>query len=257
MTLKNKWLCLACISISFFTHIQAQVVTNIESVIQGKEIVITYDLQGQNSEAICDVTFYFGSEAEQTIKLLDAVGDFGVNIKVGTQKKIRISNLKPFLPYKTELTFKAEATYTFIPITDFTRLSGGKFKIGSTIPLSWAGGTKQSPVSISLFRNSELISSPSKLLNNNTYAFALPKAAKRGSEYEFMIEDARGIISNTGKFSLKPKMHGAVKVVISVALIGVVGGGVYMLTQNGDETPVTPPETTSMPELPDGAFPSE
>lgn len=247
---KNKSLYFAGISILFFTQIQAQVVTNIKSAIEGKEIVITYDLQGLNSEAICEVNFYFGGRAEQTNKLLDALGDFGDNIKVGTQKKIRISNLQPFLPYKTELTFKAEATYTFIPITDFSSLSGAKFKIRSTIPLGWKGGIKESPLSISLFRYNQLIGRK-KLLNNNKYMFAFPKAAKKGSDYEIRLKDASGFTLNTGKFSLKPKMHGAVKVVISVAVIGAAGYGAYILTQDRGET------TQSVPELPVSAHPGE
>jgi hypothetical protein len=257
MTPKNYWLGLAGISLLFFTQIHAQVITNIKSTIQGKEVLITYDLQGLSSDAICEVTFYFGGRAEQTNKLANASGDFGENIKIGNKKTIRISNLNPFLPYKTELTFKAKATYTFIPITYFSSLSGAKYKIRSTIPLSWTGGIKESPLSISLFKNNELISKQSNLLNNNNFMFVLPKAAKKGSAYEIRLKDAGGFTMNTGKFRLKPKMHGAVKVVISVAVIGAAGYGVYMLTQDEGETPVTSPEATDVPELPVNAHPGE
>lgn len=254
---KNKWIGLAGICILFFTCTHAQVVSNIKSAIEGKEIVITYDLSGLNSEAICNVDFYFGGRAEQTNKLIDASGDVGDNVKTGAQKTIRIANFLPFLPYMKELTFKARATYTFIPITYFSNLSEEKFKIRSAIPLSWTGGVKESPLSISLFRNTELISKQSNLLNNNKYTLILPKAAKKGKEYEIRLVDASGFTLNTGKFSLKPKMHGAVKVVISVAIIAGAAYAVNEYILNGDENSVDPPETTSVPELPVSAHPGE
>ncbi len=257
MTSKNKRLCLACISILFFTNIQAQVVTNIKSTIEGKKIVITYDLYGLNSEVICNVDFYFGGRAEQTNKLIDASGDFGGNIKTGNKKIIRISNFLPFLPYKTDLTFRAEAIYTFIPITYFSNLGGDKFKIRSAIPLSWTGGVKESPLSISLLRNNELISKTSTVLNNNNYSFPLPRAAKKGKEYEIRLVDAGGISFNTGKFRLVPKVSGAVKVVISVAIIAGAAYAVNEYILNGDENPIDPPETTSVPELPVNAHPGQ
>lgn len=104
-----------CIIICNALAFNAQEVRNVIPEIEGKKIIITYDLIGDNPESVCEVKIYFGNSASQTALLVNATGDFGSGVKPGNQKKVNISDLTPFISYQTDLTFRIEASYTYNP----------------------------------------------------------------------------------------------------------------------------------------------
>ena len=84
------------------------------------------------------------------------------------------------------------------------------------------------------------------LLSRHSYEFDLPKEAKKGNNYKIVLTDTNGDTVNTGKFSLKPKTHWTVKVIIPAA---IVGGTVYWWLKCDPDKP--------LPELPESAFPRQ
>ena len=93
----------------------AQKVENIATRIEGKDIVITYDLSTENPHTLCEVKIYFGNSTAQTNLLINATGDLGADITNGRHKQVRVSYLSLFVPYQKDLTFRVEATFTHIP----------------------------------------------------------------------------------------------------------------------------------------------
>jgi len=108
---------IVCIIVCNAFELSAQDVRNVISRIEGKIIIITYDLLGETPDSECEVKIYFGNSNSQKLLLDNATGDFGSNTKVDNQKQVSISNLAPFIPYQTDLTFRIEATYSYNPKT--------------------------------------------------------------------------------------------------------------------------------------------
>ena len=108
---------IVCIIVCNAFELSAQDVRNVISRIEGKIIIISYDLLVETPDSECEVKIYFGNSTSQKLLLNNATGDFGSNIKVGNQKQVSISDLTPFIPYQTDLTFRIEAVYTYNPET--------------------------------------------------------------------------------------------------------------------------------------------
>lgn len=256
MNFSLKWLCMTCMGVIFITGSYAQKITNISPKLEGKEIVITYDLEAENPDALCEVFFYFGDKIAQTNLLKEAKGDFGSDISIGKEKQIRVSNIQPFLPYMKDLTFKAVAKYSFVPIANLNTLTGTKVKMKSTIPLTWEGGSENVTVSLIRFQDGRLINSaPIVIKNSQKYDFVLLKTAKKGSGYKIILkDDVTGKELNTGVFSVKPKIPGAVIVLLSAV---VLGGVVFVLLNKKGTSPDNPDniETLGLPALAEGAHP--
>lgn len=237
------------------TGAHAQQITNISPKVEGKEIVITYDLEAANPDALCEVVFYFGDHTAQNNLLKEATGDLGEEVTVGTGKKIRVSNIQPFLPYMKELTFKAEAKYTFVPIAKLSTLTGTKIKMKSTIPLTWEGGIKGEAMSLTLSQDGRLINDAIEIKNNNSYDFVLPESAEKGSGYKLILKDAAGREINTGVFSVKPKLPMAVIVIAAVVVVGGVVFAIINSSGSKTDTPIDNEEESGVPALAVGAHP--
>jgi hypothetical protein len=244
-------LSLLIISISFTTT-TAQSVSNITPKIDGDQIVITYDLEGiENSES--DVTFYFGDNKLQKNMLKYAAGDVGSDIRTGKNKRVEITNFKAFLPYMKNLTFRGEASYSFIPISDFSSTGGDKVRRKQTVPLSWEGGLENDPISLTLIQNGKPIEKFINIKKRNEYEFHIPKRAPKGTGYQIVLTDSKGNKQSTSEFKVKRKFP-VVLTTIGVAAVGVAAYLVYHMIDDVDTNPRGEPEQ-ELPGLPPGAHP--
>src|SRR6185295_2614018 len=86
----------------------AQKIENLKAVVNGDEIVITYDISSQNSVDKFTVSVY-SSHNNYTVQLQQLSGDVGSNLGVGTGKRIIWYAKNELGDYKGEISFEVHA----------------------------------------------------------------------------------------------------------------------------------------------------
>ena len=126
----------------------AQKIDNLKAVLNGDEIIITYDLTSTNAVDKFDVSIY-STHNNFSVQLQQLSGDVGRNIGVGTGKKIIWYAKNELGNFKGEISFeiRAEVLAGLIQTNQFASAKRGK-----SIPITWSGGSASQDVKIELIK---------------------------------------------------------------------------------------------------------
>lgn len=105
------------VAIQPYLVVFGQDITNVKASIEDKALIVTYDLNVGDPNAECEIQLFFGNSNSQDQLLTNGSGDIGIGIKGGNNKSIKIEDLRVLKPYQQDLSFRVNATYSYIPIT--------------------------------------------------------------------------------------------------------------------------------------------
>lgn len=134
---KHNLLLLAIVMLAMdFSIVQAQRVENVRAVVQGKTVVVTYDLVGTAMGKNVSVKLYYSSDGGRTYvgPLFSVTGDVGEKVSSGLNKKIVWDALKHEEWLLAEsAVFRIELE--FIGIGDDRNVTDKTYSVGDVVPV--------------------------------------------------------------------------------------------------------------------------
>ena len=218
----------------------AQKIENVKATINGDDIIITYDLSGNEGQEF-KINLY-ASNSNFSKPIVKASGDIGSRITVGKDKRV-VWNAKNEIPdYKGDLVIEvrgeAGVVSSSVRALSFMSPSGGNVKRGKILSISWTGGSPSENIVLDLMKDGAVSQKIADQNNNGVYSWQVPKGTKPGS-YQLKLTGSSSGGATSPTFKIKPKTPFIVKVLPFLA----VGVGAYLLFKPDKEPDLpVPPE---------------
>lgn len=219
--IKNRQI-VTSVVLSFFVLFSAssvaQSVDNIKATVLDDIIVVTYDLNGDESD-VFNVNLYSSIDNFETPLTL-VTGDVGQNINPGKKKRIEWLAKNELGDFEGSLIFEVRA---FLPEPaydplEFVNFNLDEIKSGKSYRIQWQGGKPNEKIDILLYEDGKQKSRIAQVDNSGKYLFKIPKGSKN-SNYRIQLDGETGTVGSS-QFKIKSG--------ISPLLIGggalVVGG---------------------------------
>lgn len=207
----------------------AQEIKIVSVQMRGENIEVLYNLLDERIDRSYTVNLYT-SKDNFIQPMEDVSGDVGVDIPVGSNKKV-IWHAKQELgdDFEGNLSLELKGNY-YVPFITIDGITEGRvFERGKEHDIIWSGGRGDNILNFELYRGEDLIVSFDERPNNGNTSIQIPLKVKPGDNYRFRISDKRNRddVVYTDTFAIKRKIP------LSLQLAGtaVVGVGVGFLIQ--------------------------
>jgi hypothetical protein len=193
-----------------------------------KKVIVHYNLHDDNTSRQYLVNLYTSQDGFSK-ELTKVSGDVGADVTAGSDKRIIWDIVKELGDYAGNLTFEVRARiYTpFVKLINFGE--GRVFKRGKNYPIIWSTGNISGHVNIELYRGDERIAGENNLPNVGKLDWHVPSTSKRANNYRLRFTNVkdRGDITYSPPFTIKPKVHTALKAMGIVVMggAGILFGG--------------------------------
>ena len=234
------------LSAVFFSRVvEAQSVKNIEATVLDDIIVVTYDLNGNESD-LFNVNLYSSKDNfENPLTLV--TGDVGQNVAPGKKKRIEWLAKNELGDFEGSLIFEVRA---FLPAPAFDPLEFVDFnlseiKSGKSYRIQWKGGKPNEKIDILLYEDGKQTAKIAQVDNSGKYLFKIPKGSK-SSNYRIQLDGDSGTVGSSQfkiKRGISPLIIGGGVLVVggivaAILLLDFDGGGGGEPTNN--DLPVAP-----------------
>jgi hypothetical protein len=231
------------ISLSFASNAQEVTIKRIE--LENEKVVLFYELNDSTRDRFYTINLY--SSRDNFISPLQKLkGDFGLEVRPGSENKIEISANEEFgNSFEGKIAFELRAK-VYIP---FIRLEGfndyKKFKRGKPYEIHWSGGRPQNVLNFELYNGETKITAFTNIANAGKYNLIFPIETKAGRNYRFKISDSKNKdeVVNTGTFTITRK----IPLFLKILPVAVIGGSLYFLLKPKPECEGCLPDFPSTP----------
>jgi len=206
-------------------QISAQRLENIraESINGGEKVVITYDINGGNSDTKYNVKVY-GSHNNFSTSLTAITGDVN-NVSPGTNRRIEWNAKSEISDFAGDITFELRAD-AIVTAANVNTPSG--VKKGKTTNISWSGGSPGDNIKLELVKSGVVVQQIANTTSTgNKFTWSVPSDTEKGSDYQVRLTSPGGI-STSNPFAVKSKLKAWVIIVPAAVVAGVV---VFLVTK--------------------------
>jgi hypothetical protein len=213
--------------------LHAQPINNVKATLNNDLIIITYNLNTPEPDAVYEVKIYTSFD-NFTYPLNLVAGDVGPNVKPGFGKRVEWRAKQELGQFKGEIQFEIRATKVAAGFAQLKLLSpsGGKVKMGKRATIRWEGGNPNDQVEISLYKGNTFDTRIASTNNNGAYSWNVPKG-KKGEGYKIQLTAGNSRVSSEHFSIVKPPP------ILAIAGSGLLLGGVVVAVMmlGGDEEP--------------------
>lgn len=230
-------------------HLNAQSIKNVQATTNGSNVIISYDLIGQDKDQKFDVIIKSSNDGF-IAALKEVTGDVGPDQSVGNGKRITWDAGKELRVFKGDISFEITATVTFTPLKFTKPTTATGIKIGKPYTMQWIGGTLDKNLKLELLKNNSQVIDMGDVKNTGSYTWNVPKTMEKGENFQFKLIDPtkpnEAVMSANFKLKKMPMFIyiGAGVAVVGVAAAVLLGGG-----DGGGDGGVTP-QNEPLPEPP-------
>lgn len=202
--------------------------------ISNRDIVIHYNLDDENPLHAYTVNV-FSSHDQFAKPLLKLSGDYGNEIKPGSDRKITFHITEELGNYEGEIEFelRAKMYVPFMKMTDFNSVM--KYKRGKNYPLVWKTGNPGGHVDIELYQGDKRIYSDRNVANTGKFDWQIPGNVNPAGNYRLKFTN----VKSREETYLTPPFRIANKfpLIAKIAAGAIVGVGILILTRKGGVGP--------------------
>lgn len=212
-------------SLQFNAKSQEIEILNIQ--LRNGEVEIRYNLLDTRVDRTYAINLY--TSKDNFIQPVENVsGDVGVDIAVGTNKKLLWNARKEFgEDFDEDISLELKGNY-YVPFITMTGIKEGReFKRGKSYDLVWSGGRGDNILLFQLYKNGNIIKDFEERANTGNTKFTIPRDISPGDHYQLKISDANNSdeVVFTEEFVVKRKYPLFMQIGAGV----IAGVGIYAL----------------------------
>lgn len=238
---KIEFLVISSFLVFFSVTVFAQSVKNIEATVLDDIIVVTYDLNGKESD-LFDVNLYSSKDNFETPLTL-VTGDVGQNVSPGKKKRIEWLAKNELGDFEGSLIFEIRAFLpepAFDPL-EFVNFTLSEIKSGKSYRIQWKGGKPKEKIDILLFEDGQQKSRIAQVDNLGKYLFKIPKGSKN-SNYRIQLDGESGTVGSS-QFKIKSGISPLLLAGSGLVVGGIVAAVLFLDFDGGganNELPTAP-----------------
>ncbi len=225
----------------------AQSVENLKVKLDGREIVVYFDLVSPNSNGFYSIDL-FSSNDNYNMPLKIVSGDVGIEIAPGNEKRITWRAKDEIGGYKGKISIEIRARF-YIPFVKVqSPVTNQMLRRGKVSSLEWTEGTATDELRLELYKDNQRLQTISTTPNTGLYRWSVPGNIKAGKNYQIRLSDLKNQEDAvfTGEFRIGQKIPMGLKIGVGV----LVGAAVYFLIPKDTEPPVVLETIPNPPPVP-------
>lgn len=206
---------------------EAQQIENVLFKVSGSRVEVKYDLIADETQLYRIEVF--STHNNYSSPLVKVAGDVGDNIVPGKGKSIIWDAASEIGSFSGKIELEVRG-FIMPPFLKFTNISNGKMlRRGKTTKITWQTDLNDPNINFELQQEGQKILEISRVPNNGTYNWSIPKNRKTGKNFR-LVATSNGQNAQSAYFKIGNKVPLALKILP----VAIVAGLVAVLVSGGN-----------------------